>query len=389
MTFNKKRKLLFVANVDWFFLSHRLPIAQAALQNGYEVHIATGITDKFIELQMLGLKVHPLVISRSSTGIKNAFQTMWQFKKIFQELNPDIIHLVTIKPVLLGGLVARFVKAKAVVAAVSGLGFVFIARGKIATLRRACVGILYRLALGHPNIKVIFQNLDDKNSISEFAHLSDKNTVLIRGSGVELDEFKCAPLSGGRPIVLLASRMLIDKGVQEFIEAVKFIQRNIYSFKEIPRFVLVGQPDPANPMSLTQAQLNGWQLEGIVELWGQRADMHTVLSSACIVVLPSYREGLPKVLIEAAACGRAVITTDVPGCRDAIIPNVTGLLVPVKNANALAEAINSLLKDKERCEKMGKAGRDFAEKTFDVKNVVQEHLRIYEELLNNSANINY
>lgn len=374
------RTLMFVVNVDWFFLSHRLPIALEAQRQGYQVHIATGLTDKLDELQRHGLVVHPLSLDRSSTGLGNAWRTMVELWKLFRAVRPDIVHLVTIKPVLLGGLMARLAGVPAVVAAVSGLGFVFMAHGAKAVVRRWLVGGLYRVALGHHNLKVIFQNPDDRASLATLAHLPDSKVKMIRGSGVDLAQYGHTPLPLGIPVVLLAARLLVDKGVREFAQAARLLTQQGAS----ARFCLVGCVDPANPASLLDAELTQWANEGVIELWGQRLDMLAVLSSAHLVVLPSYREGLPKVLLEAAACGRAVVTTDVPGCRDAIEPGVTGVLVPVRNAAALADALKGLINDPARCQAMGNAGRALAERAFDVRQVVAAHLRIYQELIDKS-----
>lgn len=376
------RTLIFVVNADWFFLSHRLPIALEAQRQGYQVHIATGLTDRLDELQRQGLVVHPLALDRSSAGLGNAWRTGVQLWQVFRTVRPDVVHLVTIKPVLLGGLVARLAGVPAVVVAVSGLGFVFIARGVKAAVRRWLVGALYRLALGHRNLKVIFQNPDDRASLTKLTHLPDSKIAMIRGSGVELTQYSGTPLPLGVPVVLLAARLLVDKGVREFVHAARLLKQRGAS----ARFCLVGTVDPANPTSLTDAELSQWASEGVVELWGHRLDMPRVLAAAQVVVLPSYYgEGLPKVLIEAAACGRAVVTTDHPGCRDAIDPGVTGVLVPVRNAAALADALEGLINNPARCQAMGNAGRALAESAFDVRQVVATHLRIYQELIDKSC----
>jgi glycosyltransferase involved in cell wall biosynthesis len=371
---------MFVVNVDWFFLSHRLPIALEAKRQGYQVHIATGLTNKLVELQSYGLIVHPLSLNRSSAGLGNALYTLIQLWRVFKTVRPDIVHLVTIKPVLLGGIMARFMGIRSVVAAVSGLGFVFMANGARATVRRWLVGGLYRVALGHHNLKVVFQNPDDRANLSKLANLPDSKVEIIRGSGVDLAKYNRKPLPLGLPVVILAARLLSDKGIREYIHAARLLKHE----GVLARFCLVGSIDSANPASLTEVELEQWQKEGVVELWGHHSDMPSVINSAHLVVLPSYREGLPKVLLEAAACGRAVVTTDVPGCRDAIDSNVTGILVPVRNAIALAIAIKSLINDTERCQTMGIAGRELAEKAFDVRQVVNTHLKIYQELLDKS-----
>lgn len=376
------RTLMFVVNVDWFFLSHRLPIALEAQRQGFTVHIATGLTDKLNELQRHGLVVHPLVLERGSASLVNGWRTVVDLLRIFRSVRPDVTHLVTIKPVLLGGLAARLAGMPAVVAAVSGLGFVFMARGSKAAARRWLVGILYRVALGHRNLKVIFQNPDDLRSLAKVANLPADTVALIRGSGVDLDGYVRMPLPEGVPVVVMAARLLADKGVGEFVQAARILKQR----GSLARFVLVGTVDPDNPTSCKQSELDAWVDEGVVECWGHRRDMPQVLAAATLVVLPSYREGLPKVLIEAAACGRAVITTDVPGCRDAIDPGITGVLVPMRDAGALADAVADLIRSPERCRAMGDAGRKLAERAFDVHQVVAAHLDIYQDLIEKSCN---
>ncbi len=233
------------------------------------------------------------------------------------------------------------------------------------------------MALGHRNLKVIFQNPDDRDSLMQITGLSANKAEMIRGSGVDLNEFRYTPLPEGTPVVLMAGRLIADKGAREFAEAARLLRNKDQSV----RCCMVGTTDPANPSSLTEEELASWAAEGIIECWGQRHDMANVLSAAHIVVLPSYREGVPKILLEAAAAGRAVVTTDVPGCRDAIEPNVTGVLVPVRDAQALASVIEQLLENTQQCDAMGLAGRRLAEREFDIKQVVARHLNIYQHLM--------
>lgn len=376
------RTLMFVVNVDWFFLSHRLPIALEAKSHGFQVHIATGLTDKLDELKNYGLVVHPLEIDRSSASVGNAWHMMVALWRVFRAVRPDLVHLVTIKPVLLGGIIARLAGVPAVVAAISGLGFVFVAQGIKAQVRRFLVGLLYRLALGHRNLKVIFQNPNDREILMTATDLLNSEIAMIRGSGVDLRQYILRPLPTNERLVVMAARLLVDKGVTEFVEASRMLRTRFKGSNPVVRFVLVGEIDIANPTSVSIEQLKAWLDEGAIEHWGHRSDMPEVLSAANIVCLPSYYgEGLPKVLIEAAACGRAVVTTDHPGCRDAIEPGVTGLLVPARNAKALANAIQDLLDHPDKCAAMGRAGRELAERAFDVNQVVSAHLQIYEELM--------
>lgn len=371
-----KKKLLFLVNVDWFFLSHRLPIAIEALNQGYEVHVATGITDKLDVLRSHGLIVHPLSIGRSSTCVVGEARTFLHILRIFKKVRPDIVHLVTIKPVIFGGIAARLAGVPAVVAAISGLGFVFIANNRKAAVVRFFVSGLYRLALGKRNLKVICQNPDDRETIVHVAALSLNKIAMIPGSGVDLSAYPTKPLPSGVPVVVMAARLLRDKGVYEFIAAAQRLRsRGVDA-----RFWLVGEPDVGNPASVDESELLVWRREGSVALLGHRHDIADLFAQSSMVVLPSHREGLPKVLIEADACARAVVTTDVPGCRDAIEPGKSGLLVPVKDSVALADAIQCLIEDPELCQKMGQAGRALAEREFSIEKIVDAHLAIYKEL---------
>jgi glycosyltransferase involved in cell wall biosynthesis len=371
------KKLLFVVNVDWGFLSHRLPIALEAKNAGFDVHIAAGVTDKLQLIESYGLKVHPLKLVRRGLGPLNALQTAFELCRIFRNVKPDIVHLVTIKPVLLGGLVARWLQVPALVSAVSGLGYVYTAPGPIAKLLRWFVGCIYSWAFGHHNQIVIFQNTDDRNTLMAVTGLSSAKVKMIRGSGVDIKKYGLSPEGSGVPVVLFPARLLADKGIFEFVQAAKLL----HAKGTVARFVLVGMVDLANPTSVSIKQLNEWIASGVVEHWGYRRDMPRVIGCASLVVLPSYREGLPKVLLEAAAVGRAVVTTNVPGCRDAIESGVTGLLVPVRDALSLAQAIQQLLLNPEKRTAMGLAGRQLAEREFDVRAVVDEHLTIYRKLV--------
>jgi glycosyltransferase involved in cell wall biosynthesis len=372
---------MFVVNVDFFFMSHRLPVALAALQQGFEVHVATSLTNCMDKMQVLGFTVHPLSLDRRSTDAFSNGRAFFQILRVFIKVKPDVVHMVSIKPVLLGGLAARLVAVPSVVAAISGLGFVFISDGIRAAMRRWLVGWFYRLVFGHQGLTVIFQNEDDRSSLVKLSRLSKEKTRLIRGSGVDLACYFPSPYLEEQPVVIMATRLLADKGVREFVQAARVLKNE----GSIARFVLVGGPDPGNPATISDNELKQWVSEEVIEWWGHRDDISQVFAASTMVVLPSYREGLPKVLIEAAACGKAVITTDVPGCRDAIEPDVTGMLVPVRNSEVLADAIKWLLDNPLLCEEMGRAGRKLAERSFDVRQVVVQHMRIYDELLQGAS----
>ncbi|KLE11273.1 glycosyl transferase family 1 [Aliarcobacter butzleri L354] len=365
------KKILFVVNVDWFFISHRLPLALEALKKGYEVYLACGISDKKEYLEKLGIKVHPLNLSRSGTGIKGELKAFIEIYNVLKKVNPDIAHFVTIKPVLYGGIASRFLSIHNKVFSISGLGFIFIKQGLKAILARGLIKIMYGFALGGKNSHVIVQNPDDKAVVNSIVKVP---ITLIRGSGVDLSQYQYIDENNNNIKVSMACRLLKDKGVFEYIDAAKILKQKLPNVE----FEIYGDIDIHNPASLTEDDIEEIKKEGFIKVHGFSTNIAKVFSDTNIVVLPSYREGLPKVLIEAAACGRAVITTDVPGCRDAIEPNVTGLLCQVKNSQSLANQIEKLILDKDLRNSMGKAGRELAKKEFDIKKVVEKHFDIYE-----------
>jgi glycosyltransferase involved in cell wall biosynthesis len=375
------RKLLFIVNADWAFLSHRLPIAESAIENGYEVHIITPITRSPEIFSSSGLIVHPLYLNRKSFNPFSNFKSFLQMYSLIKRIDPDILHVVTIKPILLGGIAARLLQVPGLVIAISGLGFVYISKNFFSKIIRKFITLLYKFIFSHPNIHVIFQNKDDLTLITKITKLSLKKTSLIPGSGVLLKDYPACPLPhSDKYLVVMAARLLVDKGVREFANAARQLHDAGYQ----PRFILVGDYDPGNPANISKKEVEQWVSEGILEYWGYQNDIPSLLARSYMVVLPSYREGLPKILIEAAACARAVITTDVPGCREAIDPNITGILVPPRDSYTLALAIKQLLDDHSLCEKMGLAGRKRAETCFDIKQVIGKHIAIYAALAQQS-----
>ena len=371
------RRLLVVCNDLDFFLLHRLPETTGALRASYEVHVATPPGKRVAEVESLGFVHHPLALSRSGRNPLCELVSFIGFCRLYRQVRPDLVYLMTIKPILYGGMAARLTGVKAVVAAVFGLGYVFTDEKLTTRLLRKAVSFVYGLALGKRNLRTIFQNPTDRDVLVGLGAVSQEKTVVIRGSGVDLKKFKMQPEPAGVISVLMAARLLRDKGVSEFVEAA----RQLKSEGINARFWLAGSLDVGNPSSFVHADLEKWHQEGNVELLGFHSDMPLLLPQAHIVVLPSYREGLPRVLEEAAACGRAVVTTDVPGCRDAIIPGETGLLVPVRNAGKLAEAIRLLVENAILRRHMGESGRKLAERCYAVEMIVQAHLSLYQELL--------
>ena len=352
-----------------------MPIALEAIEQGYEVHIATTITNKLKILENSGVVVHSVNFKRGKLGV-TIFSEFRNLLTIIRNVSPDIVHLVTIKPVLLGGIASRVAKVPSVVSAISGLGFVFSDHGFLSFLRKKMVLIIYFFALGNKNQKVIFQNNSDKFEIKKIIRNIEDKSVLLPGSGVDLKLFSFTKHNATPPfVVMMASRLLARKGVREFVLASKILNdKNV-------KFVIVGDIDPLNPESIKQSELNLWKEYENLELWGFKKDMHNIIPKADIMVFPSYYgEGLPKILSESAACGRAIITTDHPGCRDAITQD-TGVLIPIKDSVSLANAIKSFIDDPKKMVRMGRLGRMLAKEKFDIKKICKQHLKIYKSLL--------
>lgn len=368
-------RVLFIVNNPAFFLSHRRNVARAVAENGWSVHVATPPGDGSAEIQAEGFIWHPIPLSRSGWNPLAELRTLFALVRLLQGLRPSLIHTVTIKPVLYTGLLAPLLRTPAIVHQVSGLGTVFIGTGVKAHLRRTLVMIAYRMAFRHPRSRVILENSDDGAVLAPA--LRPEQPTVIHGAGVDPGDFPPTSEPDGVPIVMLASRMLRTKGVGEFVEAA----RHLDSSGTQARFVLVGSPDVGNPDSLSAAELQAWSEEGPIEWWGYRSDMSKILSQASIVCLPSYREGLPRVLLEAAAAQRAIITTDVPGCREVAADGSTSLLVPPRDATSLANAIKRLLDDPHLRHVTARAGRERFLAEFTSEKVVAETIEVYLDLM--------
>ncbi len=370
--------LLFVVNDLPFFLSHRLPLAIAAKNSGYEVHVATPPSVGEEILKSHGLVFHPVDIYRKSLNPFRELSTLFSLYRLYKQVQPNLIHQVTIKPVLYGGIAARLAGVPAIVNAISGLGYVFVEGGMIRNMLRYLILKIYRYSHKHKNICVIFQNPDDLKVFLNSKIISEKQTCTIKGAGVSMDEYSPQPEPCEPITVTLASRMLWEKGVGDFVAAAKILKKSGVAC----RCVLVGDADPGNPNSISSEQLGVWKEEGAVEWAGLQHDIAAIFACSHIVVLPSYYgEGMPKVLIEAAACGRPIITTDSPGCREVVEDGLNGILVPVRDPQAIAAAIKRLIDDPEKRRLMGAEGRKKAKSEFSLELVVGQTMQIYSELI--------
>lgn len=368
-----------VINADWYYWSHRRSLAKALQAAGYEVTVATAVERGYQQaIEADGVRFVPLRLRRRSTAIRKEVASVFELYRLYRREKPDLVHHITIKPVLYGSLAARAAGVPAIVNTIPGLGYMFVGSGLPAAIRRRVASAAYRVALSGRRTRVILQNPDDFALFTGKKLVAPERATLIRGSGVDVRRFVPSPTPPGVPIVLLAARLLWDKGVGDLVQAARLLKASHAQC----RVVLVGAPDQENPNSVSTTDLERWQAEGVVEWWGIRNDMPEVLRSASIVVLPSYyREGVPKILLEAAAAGRPIVTTDMPGCREAVHNGENGLLVPPHSPQDLASAIRTLLQDPELRARMGTRSRIIAETEFSEDRVLRETLAVYRELL--------
>ena len=372
----KKQRLLFVVTEDWYFCSHRLPLATAAINAGFDVAIATRITDHAEIIQKAGLKIYPWNVSRGSTNIFTELKALFRLLRIFWEVKPDLVHQVALKPVLYGSFIAKLVGPRKIVNALGGMGFVFSNGEKKTRVLRTMILLAFKWLVSSKDGVLILQNPEDCTLMINEAGIDRERIRLIRGAGVNTQEFDVGEEPIGVSLVILPARMLWDKGVGEFVEAATILKAEGVT----ARFGLVGDIDECNPAAISRGQLQEWTDAGDVEWFGRRNDMPEIFRQANIVCLPSYREGLPKVLLEAAACGRAIVATDVPGCREIVEDGKNGLLVPARDSSALAEAVKKLILNPGMRREMGKYGRAMVVNAFSEERVVNETLDVYKKL---------
>jgi len=375
----KKTKLLIVVNELWFFYSHRLPLALGALKEGFDVYIiANGDKDLEKKVSSLGLKFREVPFSRSSINPFKEFRVLISLFRIYRKIAPDITHHVTIKPIIYGGIAARIVKTKSVVNSISGLGHVFISQGFVSKVRKVIVKTLYRNLFKHDNVRAILQNPEEREILSNYNIIGFDRSFLIRGAGVDLETFFPVVEPPGPVVVTLAARMIWEKGVGVYIDAIKILKNKGIKAK----FILAGGVDYDYPGFIKKSVLDNWHESGVVTWVGHHNNVSKLYQESHIVCLPSfYSEGVPKSLIEAAACGRPIVTTDKPGCREIVIDNFNGLLVRPCDAESLAHALEILIKNKNLRIKYGKNGRQLASDDFEVGSVVKSTLNVYADVM--------
>lgn len=376
-TRHERLKICVFVNVDWFILSHFTDYLKKIVALNFDVTVLTLNTGRCEEIRALGVTVIELDLHRGYSNLYSEFKSLVKIYLTLRALSPDILELITIKPVLYGGLVAKILKINKVIFYMSGLGAVFTYQTSFGRAKAAIVTYLYEFIMRATSTAVIVENEDDRHIFSSKVGLAEKQIHLIPGVGVDMNQFSPAHRRiSGNLRVALVSRLLYDKGVLEFVEAAKLCK----SIRPKVEFLLVGDTDPTNPASLSQKDLEDFRRHNTVELLGHSADVASLMKTFDILVLPSYREGFPKVIMEAAATGLPVVTTDVTGCRSAVVHNQTGLIVPSKNAEALGKGIGKLLDSPELRSAMGYNARQFAVLNFDVSHLSSIHISVWNEI---------
>ena len=371
-----KKKILYIVNIPEFFLSHRLALAILAKDNGYEVHVATsysGGIESIDQISSYGFKCHKVFLERGSLGAYSNLKSLYSIYKVIQSLSPDVLHLLTAKCIIYGGVSSKLLNTRRVIHAVTGLGYVFLDSAKLhKNILKKIVLYLYKISIKGSST-VIFQNRDNMKLFLNNKVINKGQESLIYGSGVDPNIYSFSEeLPSEVLTVLFPSRLLIDKGLITFLEAAKILRKNIKI-----KMVLAGDIDEDNPNSISTSELNKWVESNLVEWLGHVEDMPDMLSKSSIVCLPTYYpEGVPKVLIEAASCGRAIITTDTTGCNEIVHNNYNGMLIPIKSPKHLADAITKLSEDSLMRNVFGKNSRDLVLQKFssDIVNNLTVHL---------------
>jgi glycosyltransferase involved in cell wall biosynthesis len=369
-------QILFVGNSLEYFLSHRLALAKAAMSHGWCVHVATPPSGRGGNLECHGITHHQLAMDRKGINPLRELRSLRRIREIYDDVRPDLVHLIGPKSVMYGGLVARWQAVPAMVCLIPGMGYMYLLDGLKGHIVRALGHAGYRLGLGHPNKRVIFQNPEDRQLFLDRHLCKASEATLILGSGVDPAAWPAIQESQGSPIALFASRFLKEKGVEIFAD----VGRQLLGEGINARFAIVGQVDPGNPSSVSETQIRAWERDGI-ENWGFRQDMPQVFASCHLVCLPSYRrEGIPKALIEAASCARPIITFDMPGCREIVENGENGLVVPTRDISAYKSAVRRLLEDAHLRRQLGMAGRKRVEEMFSLEQVIRQTLDVYNQV---------
>jgi glycosyltransferase involved in cell wall biosynthesis len=364
-------RLVYLVTEDWYFVSHRLPMARAAKAAGYEVHVITRVDRCRTQIEAEGFVVHPTDLARGSLRPDRLFAAARAVRARYHAIGPDLVHHVAVQCVVIG-LVAAIGLRLPTVNALTGLGSLFTKTGPLSML----AGLILPLLLRRRGAIALVQNGDDRALIKKLG-VAEERITLIAGSGVDTDRLTPLPEPEGPVTFAYVGRMLEDKGVRTLIEAHRILQRA----GDPPGLLLAGTSDPHNPTSVSEAELKAFSTEPGMTWLGHVADIRAVWARAHVAVLASRREGLPLSLLEAAACGRPMIATDVPGCREIALPDVNALLVPADDPAALAAAMRRAANDPELRRNLAAGSRPLVEARFSSRQIGQEIVALYARLL--------
>ena len=371
-------RVCLVITEDWYFWSHRRSLAQHLVQQGCRVDLVTNLSKLESKIRAVGVIPHSIGMQRRGKNPIREGKVIRRMADFFREQQPDIVHLVGMKPILYGSIASRMAKVPATVCAIAGLGWLFTPGNPLKSLARLTVQQYFRFLLSsRSNVRFIVQNTDHRQTLVHRRMANESQVDLIPGAGVDVSRFGYTSPTKETPTVITHGRMLWDKGIGEIVHAARLIKKHDIECN----FVLVGDPDPANPASISEQQLRKWDSQGIVQWYGRRDDIPKLLSEAHIACLPSHHEGFPLSLVEASACGRPIVTTDIPGCRDVVDDGKTGLLVPKKDPDKLALALAKLILNAEMRQEMGRRGRQRVVEQMSCKIVNEQTYACYERVL--------
>jgi len=370
------KKILFIVSEDWYFVSHRLHLATTAINNGYEVTLLSRVSKHQDFIRSLGIQTIHWPLDRKSFNPLRELISIYHIVHKVRSLKPNLVHAVGIKPIVYTGLSKLFFSVDGIVLALAGLGYIFRSSRASAKILRIFIVPLFRLLLAGSNIRLIIQNRDDGEILKNLNISKGEKIRLIRGAGVSVKDFFPKKVQNDKPLVILPARMLWDKGVEDFVNCAQ----RCFNNKINARFALVGNPDLHNPESIPEAQLEQWVELGFVEWWGEQDNMIKIYHMADLVCFPSYHEGLPKALLEAASCELPIVSYDVSGCREIVKDNVNGFLVPFKDEEALFVAVLELLENPKLRRKMGEISRKMVIEEFTQEKIAAETIRVWDEM---------
>ncbi len=368
-------RLLYVVTEDWAFLSHRLPMARAARDAGFEVHVATRVGAGASAIASEGFILHPIPFARGSTAPLATLRTIAALRRLHRDVAPALTHHVALQACILGN-VATLGRRRACVNAFIGLGYAFTSNSAKARAMAVLVGALLRFLVDRKGSSALVQNGDDMSTLMSLG-INKSRIALISGSGVDVKRFTPLPEPQGPPTFGFVGRLLDDKGIRTLVAAHRLLRARGLD----ARLLIAGAPDPANPASVSQAEAASWNSEPGITCLGHVDDIAGLWARAHVAVLPSRREGLPLSLLEAAACGRAMIASDVPGCREIVIHERTGLLVPVDDAAALADAMERLWRTRDLRAQYAKAARDLVVEKFAADIIGGKIVALYRRMV--------